>query len=124
MSDESEFKVVDKRGDGVDKKDDTNPNFQLIENDKKGEGEKAREAITFSTFIFSLATSALVYLGEIEEPESKKFILNLDLAKQNIDIIGMLGEKTKENLDKDEEKLLGAILYDLRLKYLAKVNAK
>ena len=102
------------------------PDFQLLNEDKKTgeEADKAREEITFSTFIFSLATSAIVYLGEIEEPENKKKVVNLDLAKQNIDIIGILEEKTKGNLDENEEKLFKALLYDLRLKYLTKVEAK
>jgi hypothetical protein len=74
--------------------------------------------INFVNFIFSLSTSALIQLGEIQDPISKKADKNLPLAKQTIDLIGMLMEKTKGNLTPDEEKLLETILYDLRMRYV------
>ena len=58
-----------------------------------------------ATFIFSLSSSALVHLGEIPEPETNR-TLDLPIAKQIIDTLGMLQEKTKGNLDQDEERLL------------------
>jgi hypothetical protein len=57
-------------------------------------------------------------LGEIEDPVSQKRAKNLPLAKQTIDLIGMLREKTKGNLTPDEEKLTENILYDLRVRYV------
>ncbi|MBW1840534.1 MAG: DUF1844 domain-containing protein [Deltaproteobacteria bacterium] len=74
--------------------------------------------ITFSTFIFSLNTSVLVHLGIIEDPATDKKAKNLLIAKQTIDILGMLEEKTRGNLDKDEENMLKNILYDLRILYV------
>jgi hypothetical protein len=74
--------------------------------------------INFINFLFSLSTSALIQLGEIEDPMSQKMVKNLPLAKQTIDLIGMLKEKTKGNLTPDEEKLMGNILYDLRIRYV------
>lgn len=74
--------------------------------------------IDFTSFIFSLSTSALIQLGEIPDPFTKKSIKNLPLAKQTIDLIGMLKEKTKGNLNNDEEKVIDYILYDLRMKYV------
>jgi len=73
--------------------------------------------INFATFIFSLNSSALVHLGAIEDPASgqKK---SLSLAKQTIDILGVLEEKTRGNLTEDEENLLKHILHDLRLMYV------
>ncbi len=57
-------------------------------------------------------------LGEIEDPISQKIDKNLPLAKQTIDLIGMLKEKTKGNLTPDEEKLIENILFDLRMRYV------
>ncbi len=74
--------------------------------------------INFSTFIFSLNASALVNLGIIDNPASGQKEKNLPLAKQTIDILGMLEEKTSGNLTDDEKNLLKNILYDLRLNYV------
>jgi hypothetical protein len=74
--------------------------------------------INFATFIFSLNHSVLVHLGVMEDPSTGKKVRNLALAKQTIDILGMLEEKTKGNLAEDEEKMLKNILYDLRMIYI------
>lgn len=74
--------------------------------------------LNFATFIFSLNSSALVHLGIIEDPAANQMTENLPLAKQTIDILGILEEKTKGNLTEDEEKLLTNILHDLRLMYV------
>ena len=74
--------------------------------------------INFATFIFSLNHSVLVHLGVMEDPSTGKKVRNLSLAKQTIDILGMLEEKTKGNLAEDEEKMLKNILYDLRMIYI------
>ena len=60
----------------------------------------------------------MFHIGEIPNPETGKTEKNLPLAKQSIDIIEMLKEKTKGNLDPEEEKLLDIVLYDLRMKYV------
>ncbi len=73
-----------------------------------------------STFIFSLSSSALVHLGEIPEPQTNRTEVDLPIAKQIIDTLGMLQEKTKGNLDQDEERLLKSVLYDLRMRYVQK----
>lgn len=74
--------------------------------------------ISFSSLIFSLSTSALIQLGEIQDPISQQLNKNLPLAKQTIDLIGMLKEKTKGNLTSEEQMLLENILYDLRMRYV------
>ncbi len=74
--------------------------------------------INFSTFIFSLNSSVYVQLGLIEEPGTGKKTKNLVLAKQTIDILGMLEEKTKGNLTNEEENLLKNFLFDLRMKFI------
>ena len=84
--------------------------------------EKQQEAplpeISFINLIFSLSTSVLIQLGEIQDPITQQLAKNLPLAKQTIDLIGMLREKTKGNLTSDEEKVLQNILYDLRIRYV------
>jgi hypothetical protein len=74
--------------------------------------------INFATFIFSLNHSVLVHLGVMDDPSTGEKIKNLPLAKQTIDILGMLEEKTQGNLTEDEEKMLKNILYDLRMIYI------
>jgi hypothetical protein len=88
-----------------------------------GEEEQARgpfPEVTLATFIFSLSSSALVHLGEIPEPETNRTEVDLPIAKQIIDTLGMLQDKTKGNLDQDEERLLRSVLYDLRMRYVQK----
>jgi hypothetical protein len=74
--------------------------------------------ISFNNFILSLSTSALIQLGEIQDPITKQSAKQLPSAKQTIDLISMLKEKTKGNLSSDEAKILEAILYDLRMRYV------
>ena len=74
--------------------------------------------INFPTFIASLNASALVHLGIIEDPVSGKAEKNLAMAKQTIDILSMLQQKTVANLTPDEEAMLKSILYDLRILYV------
>ena len=74
--------------------------------------------IDFTHFIFSLSTSALIQLGEVQDPFTQKSAKNLLLAKQTIDLIGMLKEKTKGNLTPEEEKVIEYVLYDLRMRYV------
>jgi len=74
--------------------------------------------VNFSTFIFSLSSAALFHMGEIADPQTGERNKDLPLAKHSIDTLGMLWEKTKGNLTKDEEKLLDSILTELRLRYV------
>jgi hypothetical protein len=89
--------------------------------------EKSEEPlpeINFSTFIISLSTQALMHLGEIADPLSGKVNKEIPVAKQMIDIIGMLKDKTKGNLNAGEEGLTEEILFDLRMKYVEAVKKK
>jgi hypothetical protein len=74
--------------------------------------------ISFANLILSLSTSALIQLGEIQDPMTQKNEKNLPLAKQTVDLISLLQEKTKGNLTPDEEKLMENVLYDLRMRYV------
>jgi len=135
MTEKKDFIIKDKRifvkGDEdreeKGKKEETPPPIE--EEDKTEEPEKAAAPeedkenfqlpeINFATFIFSLNSSVLVHLGLIEDPATGEKNKNLAIAKQTIDILGMLEEKTKGNLTEDEEKMLKNILYDLRMIYV------
>ena len=126
MGDEEEkkgFTVRDRRGGA------------RAEEPAKGEGEKKERKpevqkeepssadaplpeIDFSSFIFSLSTSALLHLGEVPDPVTQKREKNLLLAKQTIDILGMLQLKTRGNLTPEEDKMMEHILADLRWRYI------
>lgn len=125
---EKGFKVVDRRKVGRETEETAEKVEEKIEEKAeekakekvKEEAEKTADLppIDFSNFILSLSTSALLHLGEIEDPVSKKKETNLTIAKQSIDIISMLKEKTEGNLAKEEESLLDTLLYDLRMRYV------
>lgn len=89
-------------------------------------GPHAEPEVTFTTFMVGLSTQALAALGEISDPVSGARSKDLHAAQQLIDIIGMLREKTRGNLDSDEDGLIEAILFDLRMKYveLARQSAR
>ncbi len=83
------------------------------------ESHQALPQVNFPTFIVSLSSSVLVHLGEIDDPGTGQKAVNLPVAKQTIDILAMLDEKTQGNLDDDEARMLTNILYDLRMRYVA-----
>ena len=76
--------------------------------------------IDFITFALSLGSSAFVHLGDVPNPESKVFEPNLPLAKQTIDVLGLLQEKTRGNLTEEEATFLENLLADLRMRYVQK----
>jgi hypothetical protein len=85
--------------------------------------EKERHAppsLDFGSFLVSLGTSGLLQLGEIPDPETRKPAEDLEGARQTIEVLGLLKEKTKGNLTPDENRLLDTMLYELRMKFLAK----
>jgi hypothetical protein len=84
--------------------------------------DDALPPIDFATFVLSLAHSARMHLGEEPHPETNKVEADLPLAKQNIDILGLLEDKTKGNLTGDEERLLAQVLFDLRMRYVERTK--
>ena len=74
--------------------------------------------IDFPTFILSIASAAMMGLGLAPRPDSGKQDVDLALARQNIDLLEMLQQKTKNNLSVEEEKLLERVLFEIRTKYL------
>lgn len=79
--------------------------------------------VTFSAFLLGLSTQALLHLGEIESPLTGKVERDLAAAQHMIDILGLLREKTRNNLEQAEEHLLDSVLYDLRIRYVELVRA-
>lgn len=94
--------------------------FEEASQKNRAAGHTAFPEVTLSTFVFSLSSSALVHLGEIPEPETQSVSVDLPMAKQIIDTLGMLQQKTVGNLDQDEDRLLKSVLYDLRMRYIQK----
>ncbi len=96
------------------------------EENKKPEthGEDSLPHVEFTTFILSLSHSALMHLGEAPNPETDQVEKNLPLARQTIDLVGMLEEKTRGNLTGDEERLIAQILFDLRMRYVEQSKMK
>lgn len=74
--------------------------------------------ITFSTFVLSLASSTLVHLGEVPNPETGTITPEPALAKHGIDTLAMLRQKTHDGLTEDESNMLDSLLYELKMKYV------
>jgi hypothetical protein len=72
----------------------------------------------FATLVLSLGSSAIMYLGQSEDPDGKKPARNLPMAKHAIDLLTVLEEKTKGNLSSEEGQILESLLFDLRLRYV------
>ena len=76
----------------------------------------------FDLFVSGLAMEALIAIGDVPHPATRKHAANLPHAKYLIDVLGVLAEKTQGNVSVDEDKLLKETLYQLRMRYLAKTN--
>jgi hypothetical protein len=123
---EKGFVVKDKRFSA--KKEEEGDSIIKEEGKREAPKEEIREEISeqdaslpeinFSSLILSLTTSVLIQLGEIQDSTNKQATKNLPLAKQTIDLIGMLKEKTKGNLTPEEEKFVENILFDLKMRYV------
>ncbi|MEZ4750813.1 MAG: DUF1844 domain-containing protein [Bdellovibrionota bacterium] len=121
-SKDEEFKVVDRRFSSKDAKADSQASegegFVMKDSEKSESASGYPGEVDFSTFVFSLATGALINLGLSPDPITKKTHKDVNLAKQNIDILAMLMEKTRGNLSKEEADLLGSLLTEVRLRYV------
>lgn len=78
--------------------------------------------VNFSTFVISLATAAFQQMGLIEGQGEEEPSRDLQLAKHTIDTLAMMEEKTRGNLSQEEERLLGGLLAELRLRYVKLVD--
>ena len=77
--------------------------------------------ISFASFIMSLGTSVFFHLGDLPHPETGVADKNLPMAKQTIDLLGILREKTRHNLTPEEENIFDHLLYDLRMRYVKEI---
>ncbi|HOG08550.1 MAG: DUF1844 domain-containing protein [Syntrophales bacterium] len=85
--------------------------------DAPGE-EQTYPAIDFQNFILSLSTTAMYHFGDFPDPTTGETRRNLSAAKQTIDILGMLRDKTEGNLKDAEKQLLEGLLFELRMRYV------
>jgi hypothetical protein len=74
--------------------------------------------VDFSTHVLSLASTALIAIGKMPPPEGYPQTIDLETGKHLIDVLAMLEQKTKGNLDETEAKLLASLIYDLRVAYV------
>ena len=75
--------------------------------------------VTFASFVISLGSSSLMLMGEQLDPQQPAMPVNLPQAKEIIDLLSVLEEKTKGNLTTDEQAVLRDMLYALRMKYVS-----
>lgn len=80
--------------------------------------------IDFNSFVFSMATTTMIFLGILPEPGSKETKKNLGMAKQHIDLLGLIQEKTAGNLSKGEAQFIEESLYDLRMRFVQACEKK
>ncbi len=85
---------------------------------KEPEENLGGTGLTFSSFVLGLSTQALMYMGEVPSPDGHKTDVDIEAAKQMIDVLAMLQEKTSRNLDSDESQMVQQVLYDLRMRYV------
>ena len=78
--------------------------------------------IDFPSYILSYYTQGLVLLGEVPNPYTNKKEEDVEAARHIIDLLSMLEQKTKGNLSQEEQQLLEGVLYELRMKFMAKTN--
>lgn len=81
-------------------------------------------AIDITTLVLSLSHSALLHLGDAPDPSTGHVAVDLPMARQTIDLVSLLQEKTRGNLSGEEERVLAQALFDLRMRYVEVVKAK
>lgn len=90
----------------------------FMEEEPPGTGPR----IDFPSYVLSYYTQGLVLLGEVPNPITNKKEEDLEGARHTVDILSMLQEKTRGNLSPEEDQLIGSVLYELRMKFMAKTN--
>ena len=98
-------------------------NISPEKDDRASTQEEYFPEVTFSSFVLSLTTTVMYHLGDFPDPTTKKAERNLAAAKQTIDMLSMLRNKTTGNLDTDEKQLLEGILYELMIRYVKEKDA-
>lgn len=109
------------REEGQEKNDQPGERKEKPEEGKRG---FAYPEINFSHFVLSLHTTALFHFGDFQDPSSGETAKNLQAAKETIDILSMLKEKTGGNLTQNEQHLLDSVLFELRMRYVKESGFK
>jgi len=118
-TDENEFKVVDRRSSSGAKDEVSKPSGAgFVMKDSPSQTPAEPTQIDFSTLVFSFATGALINMGLAPDPTTKKTQKNIEMAKQNIEILAMLKDKTKGNLTPEENALLDNLITETRLRFV------
>lgn len=117
----SSFKVVDRRS--IVEEDDGCCGGHHHHHDAPTETEhshapKGRPVMSFALFIQSLAHQAMMGLGIVPWPDSGLVKIELDLAKETIDILAIMKDKTKNNLSAEEQTMLDSLLYQLQIAFV------
>jgi hypothetical protein len=89
--------------------------------ESRGAGRQQRGQLpppSFATLVQSLLTQALFYLGDLATRGSEPTV-NLDMAKHQIDTLGVLEEKTRGNLTEEEQRMMDTVLYEARMRYVS-----
>lgn len=79
---------------------------------------EGRRSIDFTTFVLSVSSAAFMGLGLTPKPGADKAEVDLELARQNIDLLELMKEKTRNNLEVNEEKLLDSLLFETRMRFV------
>jgi hypothetical protein len=85
-------------------------------------GEVDESGVSFTSFLMSLATQALVQIGEMDPPEGMEIPLDIEAGRQTIEILSMLQRKTRGNLSSEEGRFLEEVLHTLRMSYVRKAR--
>ncbi len=98
--------------------------FEMHHPDASRPREEGAGGVDFASFILSLASTAMIHLGEVEDPVHGRKEVNPAAARQLIDIIDMLRQKTRGNLDPREREILDGILAELQMAFASKASAR
>ncbi|MDF0644911.1 MAG: DUF1844 domain-containing protein [Nitrospira sp.] len=117
---EEGFVVRDRRGSGSTEKTPATPPQTESPGDVSPEpGQAPNLPVTFASFVISLGSSSLMLMGEKFDPQQPAMPVNLPQAKEIIDLLSILEEKTAGNLTTEEQAVLRDMLYALRMKYVS-----
>ncbi|NBC11496.1 MAG: DUF1844 domain-containing protein [Planctomycetes bacterium] len=86
-------------------------------------GTRELPPANFETLMSLLASQALMYLGAYADPRTGQPMVELDVARHHIDLLAVLEEKTRGNLEDEEARSLASMLYELRSRYVQVANA-
>lgn len=133
------FKVVDRRGMADEEREKeekpaspppppgdagNRPAPEGVEGEKSPERERSPVGgPTFLDLVMSLQMGAMVNLGMVQSSDGRRSPVNLPAAKDSIDLLDVLKDKTKGNLSEEESDMLSEGLYHLRMAYVEAVNA-